>query len=318
MLSRAADNLYWMTRYVERAEAMARILDVAQRMSLQTAGSSRPGGRSDEWEAALIIAGCDKSFALHGGTATRKAVIDFLAFAPDNPSSIHACLKAARENARAMRAQITTEAWESINAAWLEMQTLTLKKVEADGFSPFFDWVRERSQLFRGVAEGTMQRDDANRFMRLGTLLERADSTARILDVKYHILLPSPGDIGGAVDYYQWGALLRSVSALRIYRQIYRDSIRPSRVAELLILREDFPRSLHACFAEIVTILQQLRQFYRHDYPSVRQAEGMLMKVRYGNIEAIFDAGLHEYLTETIDSNIELGAAIARDFMQPA
>lgn len=134
MLSRAADNLYWMTRYVERAEAMARILDVAQRMSLQTAGNSRPGGRSDEWEAALIIAGCDKSFALHGGTATRKAVIDFLAFAPDNPSSIHACLKAARENARAMRAQITTEAWESINAAWLEMQTLTLKKVEADGF----------------------------------------------------------------------------------------------------------------------------------------------------------------------------------------
>lgn len=317
MLSRAADNLYWMTRYIERAEAMARILNVAQRMSL-TAGNTRGNGRSDEWEAALIIAGCDKSFALHGGAVTHRAVIDFLAFAPDNPSSIHACLKAARENARAMRAQITSEAWESINASWLEMQMLSLKKVESDGFSPFFDWVRERSQLFRGVAEGTMQRDDANRFMRLGTLLERADSTARILDVKYHILLPSPGDIGGAVDYYQWGALLRSVSALRIYRQIYRDSIRPSRVAELLILREDFPRSLHACFAEIVSILQQLRQNYCRDYPSVRQAEGMLMKVRYGDIEAIFDAGLHEYLTETIDSNIELGAAIARDFMQPA
>lgn len=317
MLSRAADNLYWMTRYVERAEAMARILDVAQRMSLQ---KSVGGGaeKSEEWEAALIIAGCDKAFAIRRGKATRRAVIDFLAFAPDNPSSINACLRAARENARAMRAQITSEAWQSINAAWLELQGVTLAKLEADGPQAFFDWVRERSHLFRGVAEGTMQRDDAHRFMRLGTLLERADSTARILDVKYHVLLPSSSDVGGAVDYYQWGALLRSVSAFRIYRQIYRDAIRPAQVAELLILREDFPRSLHACFAEIVEILQRLRERYRRDYPSVRLAEGMLMKLRYGDIEAIFDRGLHEYLTEAIDGNIELGAAIVRDFMQPA
>lgn len=316
MLSRAAENLYWMTRYVERAEAMARILDVAQRMSLQKSA----GGfeQSEEWEAALIIAGCDEPFAIRRGKATRRAVIDFLAFAPDNPSSINACLRAARENARAMRAQITSEAWQSINAAWLELQGVTLAKVEADGPLAFFDWVRERSHLFRGVAEGTMQRDDAHRFMRLGTLLERADSTARILDVKYHVLLPSSSDVGGAVDYYQWGALLRSVSAFRIYRQIYRDAIRPAKVAELLILREDFPRSLHACFAEIVEILQRLRERYRRDYPSVRLAEGMLMKLRYGDIEAIFDRGLHEYLTEAIDGNIELGAAIVRDFMQPA
>jgi len=315
MLSRAADNLYWMTRYIERAEAMARILGVAHRMSMQSTHGS--GVRNDEWDAALIIAGCDKSFALHGGPATRRGVIDFLAFVPDNPSSIHACLKAARENARAMRAQITSEAWESINAAWLEMRTFSMAKVETDGFSSFFDWVRERSQLFRGVAEGTMQRDDAYRFMRLGTLLERADSTARILDVKYHVLLPSPGDIGGAVDYYQWGALLRSVSAFRIYRQIYRDSIRPLKVAELLVLREDFPRSLHACFAEIVQILQYLRESYRRDYPSVRLAESMLLKLRYDDIDTIFTGGLHEYLTNLIDTNIELGAAIARDFMQP-
>ena len=316
MLSRAAENLYWMTRYVERAEAMARILDVAQRMSLQKSA----GGfeQSEEWEAALIIAGCDGPFAIRRGKATRRAVIDFLAFAPDNPSSINACLRAARENARAMRAQITSEAWQSINAAWLELQGVTLAKLEADGPQAFFDWVRERSHLFRGVAEGTMQRDDAHRFMRLGTLLERADSTARILDVKYHVLLPSSSDVGGAVDYYQWGALLRSVSAFRIYRQIYRDAIRPAKVAELLILREDFPRSLHACFAEIVEILQRLRERYRRDYPSVRLAEGMLMKLRYGDIEAIFDRGLHEYLTEAIDGNIELGAAIVRDFMQPA
>jgi len=313
MLSRAADNLYWMMRYVERAENMARMLDVTHRMSLMGADTGM-----NQWDAALIIAGADKPFALRGGAATPRSVIDFLAFAPDNPSSIAACLKGARENARAMRAQITNEAWESINAAWLEMRTLTLDKVEADGLRGFFDWVRDRSHLFRGVAEGTMQRGDAYRFMRLGTLIERADSTARILDVKYHILLPSPRDVGGAVDYYQWGALLRSVSSFRIYRQIYRDSIHPLRVAELLILRDDMPRSLHNCFAEIVEIMQYLRQHYRRDYESVRLAEGLLMRLRYGSIDEIVAKGLHEYLTEAIDRNIELGAAIAQDFMHTA
>ncbi len=310
MLSRAADNLYWMMRYVERAENMARMLDVTHRMSLMGADTGM-----NQWDAALIIAGADKPFALRGGSATPRSVIDFLAFAPDNPSSIAACLKGARENARAMRAQITNEAWESINAAWLEMRTLTLDKVEADGLRGFFDWVRDRSHLFRGVAEGTMQRGDAYRFMRLGTLIERADSTARILDVKYHILLPSPRDVGGAVDYYQWGALLRSVSSFRIYRQIYRDSITPLRVAELLILRDDMPRSLHNCFAEIVDIMQHLRQHYRRDYESVRLAERLLMKLRYGSIDEIVAKGLHEYLTEAIDQNIELGSMIAQDFM---
>ncbi len=313
MLSRAADNLYWMMRYVERAENVARMLDVTHRMSLMGADAGM-----NQWNAALIIAGCDKPFALRGGAASPRSVIDFLAFDRENPSSIAACLLAARENARAMRAQITNEAWESINAAWLEMRTLSLDKVESDGLRGFFDWVRDRSHLFRGVAEGTMQRGDAYRFMRLGTLIERADSTARILDVKYHILLPSAKDVGGAVDYYQWGALLRSVSSFRIYRQIYRDSIKPLRVAELLILRDDMPRSLHACFSEIVEILDELRRDYRRDFPSVRLAEGILMQLRYGSIDDILTVGLHEYLTEAIDRNIELGTAIAQDFMHTA
>ncbi|WP_370153150.1 alpha-E domain-containing protein [Ferrovibrio sp.] len=315
MLSRAADNLYWMMRYTERAENMARILDVAHRMALQGNVGQERGG---PWGPALIIAGCEQAFALHGGPSSPRNVIDFLAFNPDNPSSILACLKAARENARAMRAQITSEAWQSINAAWLEMRGLSHTSVESDGYSIFFDWVRERSHLFRGVAEGTMPRGDAYNFMRLGTLLERADSTARILDVKYHILLPSVAEVGGAVDYYQWAALLRSVSSFRIYRQIYRDVIKPTRVAELLVLRADMPRSLHACFAEIVEIMQELREGYRRNYLSVRMAESMLMKLRYGNIDDIFARGLHEYLTEMVDANIELGAQLARDFMQVA
>lgn len=311
MLARAAENLYWMMRYVERAENMARILDVSHRMSLTGADTGM-----NQWDAAIIIAGCEESFAARGGESTPRAVLEYLAFNLENPSSIAACLRAARENARAMRAQITSEAWESINATWLEMRALTFEKVEAQGLRGFFDWVRDRSHLFRGVAEGTMQRNDAYRFMRLGTLIERADSTARILDVKYHILLPSPADVGGAVDYYQWGALLRSVSSFRIYRQIYRDAIRPRQVAELLILRQDMPRSLHACFSEIVYILVKLRDEYGKDFECVRLADRILMKLRYGDgVEEIMQTGMHEYLTEAINQNIELGSAIARDFM---
>ncbi len=314
MLSRAADNLYWMARYIERAENIARMLDVSYRMSL-LAGSEHD--QRTQWSPALIIAGCDEPFDKKGIDPSAANVIQYLALDPQNPSSIYACLRAARENARAMRAQITNEMWESINATWLDMPGLDYATLQGRGISSFFDWVKERSHLFRGVTYGTMQRDEAFRFVRLGTFLERADSTARILDVKYHILLPAAQDVGGVVDYYQWGALLRSVSAFRVYRKIYRDVITALRVAELLILREDMPRSLHACFTEISEILGFLRHLYGRDYESTRLAIEMHSKLRYGRMEDIFAQGLHEYLTEMIDRNKALGAAIARDFMAP-
>ncbi len=314
MLARAADNLYWMARYIERAENMARMLDVSWRMSLLPIGSDP---QRLQWEPALIVAGCDRPFAERGLEINARNVIEFLALDPANPSSIVACLGAARENARAMRTQLTTEAWESLNATWLEVRGYDWERLSQIGFRAFFDWVKERSHLFRGVTFGTMQRDTPFRFVRLGGFIERADSTARLLDVKYHVLLPTPRDIGGVVDYYQWSALLRSVSGFQAYRRIYRDVIAPQRVAEMLILRPDMPRSLVATFGEATETLVALREKFGRDYACTRLALAMHSKLRYGRIEDIFSSGLHEYLTEFIDSNIALGQAIARDFMLP-
>jgi uncharacterized alpha-E superfamily protein len=311
MLSRAADNLYWMARYIERAENMARILDVSWRMSLLPTHE----GEAGPWQPALIIAGAEKPFAETGKPVDAANVIRFLALDADNPSSIRSCLRAARENAHAMRAQITTEMWEAMNATWLEAMELDYAKLEASGFRPFFDWVKDRSHLFRGVTYGTLLRDEAFNFIRVGTFLERADSTARILDVKYHVLLPSVREVGGAVDYYQWAALLRSVSSLRAYRKVYKNAITPRRVAELLILRGDMPRSLLACFTELTENLSALRDLYRRDYESTRLALAMHSRLKYGAMEDVFTQGLHEYLTDFIDSNVALGNAIHRDFM---
>lgn len=311
MLSRAADNLYWMARYMERAENMARMLDVSYRMSLMP--SSEEPRR--QWEPPLIIAGCDQSFAATGQPYDGHSVINYLALDSGNPSSIRRCLQAARENARAMRSEITTEMWESINATWLEMREMEYPHLVSLGYSDFFEWVKERSHLFRGVTSGTMMREEAFHFVRLGTALERADATARLLDVKYHMLLPSPRDVGGLVDHYQWAALLRSVSALRAYRNTYRQSIVPAKVADLLILNPAMPRSLAACFEEITDTLFTLRDAYRRDYESARMAFAMHSRLRFTRIDEIFAFGLHEFLTEQIDGNIRLGHAIARDFM---
>jgi uncharacterized alpha-E superfamily protein len=312
MLSRAADNLYWMARYTERAENMARILDVSYRMSLLPVAAE---AQRTLWEPALIIAGADKPFAEKSINVTARNVMEFLALDRDNPSSIYSCIASARENARSMRVQITSEMWESMNATWLEVRDLTYNRLESMGPRTFFDWVKERSHLFRGVTYGTMLRDEAFRFVRLGTFLERADCTARLLDVKYHVLLPRPEDVGGALDYYQWGALLRSVSAFRAYRNLYRDVIKPIQVAELLILRGDMPRSLLASFNEIREILTSLRDTYSRDYASTRLALELHSQLRYGRIEEVFAQGLHEYLTQFIEQIIALGGSIARDFM---
>lgn len=315
MLSRAADNLYWMARYMERGENVARILDVSYRMSLLP-GSTE--GQATQWESALKISETDQAFAKTKLDINDRNVIEFLALDPTNPSSIHFSIRAARENARAMRVQITTEMWEAMNSTWLEMRDITYPKLMAMGCRAFFDWVKERSHLFRGVTYGTMQRDEAFRFTRLGTFLERSDCTARLLDTKYHVLLPAPSDVGGAVDYHQWGALLRSVSGFQVYRRIYRDVIKPINVAELLILREDMPRSLHACFRQIVEILQALREEHRRDYECSRIGDEIYNRIRYGRIEDIFNHGLHEYLLQVIEMNEELSLAIARDFLMPA
>ncbi|HEY2628189.1 MAG TPA: alpha-E domain-containing protein [Usitatibacter sp.] len=309
MLSRVASSLYWMSRLVERAENTARVLDVAWRMSLLV---KEPSLQDQEWFAPLNITGTLFPFAGRHDHVCAREVLHFMALDPENPSSIYACARQARENARAVRGSITSEMWEVLNSTWIEMQQMDEEKMRARGVSALFDWVKERSHLFRGVTFGTMHRDDAYEFARLGTHMERADSTARILDVKYHILLPSVKEVGGAVDYYQWSAVLRSVSAFEAYRKVYRDVITPLKLAELLILRDDIPRSLRFCVGQVCETLGHVQNAQSGE--TLRRADQILSNLQYGRMSEIFAGGLHEYLTEFLESTQELSGLIQQSF----
>ena len=211
---------------------------------------------------------------------------------------------------------MTSETWENINALWLEFSQFMDQDLAKNGLREFCDWVKARSHLFRGVCFGTMLRDDAFSFVRLGTFIERADNTARLLDVKYHLLLPEQEEIGGAVDYYEWSAVLRSVSAFQAYQKIYSDSIEPWRVAELLVLRRDMPRSLHACFDEITLILEQLSGPRQTECK--RLAGELHAKLRFGKMRSIFQQGLHEFLEDFVMANNKLGAEVHKTFFSIA
>lgn len=313
MLSSTASTLYWMARYIERAENTARILDVAYRMSLLPQSAQLT---DHEWVAPLNITGTLYPFSGRYSTVTAKDVMYFMALDPNNPSSIYSCAKAARENARAVRGNLTLEMWEVINTTWLELQQVTEERVAGEGALGFFDWVKDRSHMFRGVTVGTALKDGAFHFNRLGTFLERADNTARILDVKYHVLLPSLEDVGGAVDYYQWAAVLRSVAAFAAYRKVYRDVITPLKVAELLILRQDMPRSLHACMDEAYDILQMIATPYSGE--AIRSAGELHASLHFGRIDVIFSDGLHEYLTEFLGRLKALSSEVDRCFFNVA
>ena len=247
MLSRVADRIFWMSRQMERAENTARILGVTSNLVL----FGTVDVQEENLLAPLSITGTEELYKERHDKLDLPALIDFMALDEKNPSSIYSCLKWARENAHAVRWLLTSEMWETLNATWIEVRAIPRSRVIGSGATEFFDWVKERSHLFRGVTYGTIVRGEAFNFSRLGTFLERADNTARILDVKYHILLPSVEDVGGALDYYQWAALLRSVSSFETYRQLYRDQIFPIKVAQLLILERRMPRSLAACFDQV-------------------------------------------------------------------
>jgi uncharacterized alpha-E superfamily protein len=234
----------------------------------------------------------------------------------ENPSSIYCCLRAARESARSVRGAITSEMYEDLNSAWIAIRENGHERLRSQGVSEFLDWVKMRSHLFRGVTFGTMLRDEAYHFIRLGTHIERADNTARILDTKYHILLPSAADIGGAVDYYQWASLLQSLSGFESYRKIYSDLISPRRVAELLVLRDDMPRSLHSCLNFIDDTLELLCDDNSRELR--RQAGELHARLHYGKTEEIIRFGLHEYLMDFLARVSSLGGEISRRFLVPA
>ena len=314
MLSRTADHLFWMSRYTERAENTARILDVNYQTSLlpQSATSAQAG-----WEGLLSISELKPAFtAKYGENVVPRDVMDFMVRDEQNSSSIVSCLKNARENARAVRGTLTTEVWETENQTHLEViRMLKSGDFERDP-SKFFEWVKFRSHLSRGVTAGTMLQDEAFHFLRLGTFLERADNTARLVDVKFHAVkkeLASAADED--FDFYHWSSILRSVSGFEIYRKVYRDVIKPERVAELLILRPDMPRSLLGCLNEVMNNLAMVTSDANSE--TRRRAGKLRSDLQYARIDEILANGLHAFLTQFLDRVNELGAHLSREFLVP-
>jgi uncharacterized alpha-E superfamily protein len=323
MLSRTADHLFWMARYMERAENTARMLDVNYQTSLlpQSADAAEKG-----WKGLLSISELSGDFAKRYGQVLASNVMDYMVSDAQNPSSIRSCLMAARENARAVRGTLTTEVWETQNQTWLEFQRMVATGFQRDP-SALFEWVKFRSHLSRGVTVGTMLQDEAFHFLRIGSFLERADNTARLLDVKFHAVeteyfgaasqSQSQGDGARDIefDFYHWSAILRSVSGFEVYRKAYRNLIKPEKVAELLILRPDMPRSLAACVNEVLANLKMVAN--EQSGETLRKAGRLRADLQYGRIDEILATGLHAFLTQFLDRVGTLGVGISRDFLVP-
>lgn len=318
MLSRTADHLYWMARYMERAENTARMLDVTLKAQLLP--------QSDDAEersrrAVLAISELGDAFDARYDTANREHVLHFMSADATNRSSIYCCLQSARENARAVRGTLTTEVWETINDTWLEYHhRLGVGLLDSDPTS-LFEWVKFRSHLSRGVTLGTALRDEAFYFTQLGTYLERADNTARILDVRFIDAGASVGrnDAGAAAvhleDFYYWTSVLGSVSGLEVYRQVYRDVVTPERVVELLMLNASMPRSLLASIDGVCANLAVLRT--ANSNACERLAGKLHAELLYAEIRQILGAGLHGYLTEFLARVYAIGNSVAEAFLLP-
>lgn len=312
MLSRTADHLYWMARYMERAENLARILDVTYRMSLMPQFAAQA---QHTWSAALRIMAQEDAFQGLYPETSADNVLAFMILDSRNPNSVQNCLRLARENAHAVRGTLTSELWETTNSTWLKMQPFTLAQILDEGVSSFFDWVKFRSHLSRGVTLGTMLQDEALRFIRLGTFLERADNTLRILDVRYQLLKPVREGDTMAGDAEHWSALLRSLSAFEVYRRVYREPMCPARVAELLLLRVDMPRSLARCVKEVFSNLQAIAN--GHSAETLRRAGLMEASLRFGCIDDIVAGGLHDYVVNALAQIQALSQRISEDFLLP-
>jgi uncharacterized alpha-E superfamily protein len=314
MLSRTAEALYWTGRYMERADFLARILEGASRLAALPAREGDSDADS-AWASAIASAGVKQAFHASHKIATERTVRDFLAMGAGNPSSIHACLTKARTNARSVRTALTIELWETINGAWNQLPEFEAGLSNRDGVVRFTEWVKTMALAFDGAALRTMLRNDSYWFLRLGAGIERADNTARLLDVKYHLLLPAGEKVGGGLDYFQWTTLLREVSALTAYRWVYRESVRPWLVADLLVLNRQMPRSLASCQAMIVDNLERLAEGYGRRGQSQRLASNMLNRLSEARIEAIFQSGLHEFILGFLAENDRLAAAVTEQYL---
>jgi uncharacterized alpha-E superfamily protein len=311
MLSRTADHMYWMSRYIERAESLARLVDAHYRMSLLPHSGETLAQSLSSTMAALQM---EAAYKERHDAIEPRAVFEFVSLDRDFGGSIFSCLRAARENARAVRGSLTSELWETLNSTWLEVRSLASRRGSHPDIGQFVEWVKERSHLTRGVTVGTMMRDEAFHFTRIGTFLERADSTARILTAHQGDLVPG-ADASVVPDPYEWSVLLRALSAFEVYRRVYRDVITPSKVAQLLILRDDMPRSLLRCCKEVYHNLKSVAN--EQSAETERRAGEMHAMLHFTRMEEITASGLPRFLERFLVRLRDLGDRIASDFLLP-
>jgi uncharacterized alpha-E superfamily protein len=290
LLSRVADSVYWMGRYIERAENVARFIDVNHNMTLDL-----PPGYHDQWQPIVDTTGDRATFLERYGQATRQSVMQFLAFDAENPNSIHSCVLAGRENARSVRETISSEMWEQINTMYL-LITSESRRATPSSLADFCYNVRMACHLFQGITDATMSHNEPWHFIRLGRILERADKTTRLLDVKYFILLPSVADVGTPYDDIQWTAVLKSVSGFEMYRKLY-GRISPDRIVEFLLLDGEFPRALRYCIGLADASLHAITGTQPGAFScGAEQRMGLLRsELDFARVDSILADGLHEF-----------------------
>lgn len=309
MLGRTANGLFWMFRYIERAENTARLIDAGLRMSL-----TRMDGREEDWESVLRSSGAYNSYCEEYPEVTSADAINYLLRDKANPSSVLNVIESARNNGRMVRTALTREAWEATNECYLDIKSQLARKPSSADLPAIIDNIKQRTGLIRGAFHGTMLRTERYNFSRIGTFIERADNTARILDVKYYVLLPANSYVGSSLDNVQWESILRSVSAHRSYGWAYDDDYKPSNIADFLILNGRMPRSLAYCYDKINANLSYLEREYKDRascHETAAETQGML---REREIKEIMDMGLHEFLLDFIRQNNKVAADVAESY----
>ena len=304
MLSRTANNLFWLARYMERAEATARLIEMGQRMALL------PGPKeSNEWRSVMMAAGAVD--AVDGDKAVSEArVVKTLLLSADNPTSVRYCLERARANARAVRTSLTQQQWETLNDGWRRFEKLTTSEARQN-LGDHLDWVKNRTATFRGATEGFMLRNDRYDFLHLGAYVERANMTLRLLDVKYYVLLPETEVVGGGRDHYQWRSILLALSGHRAYHHNYDGDYSPWKITDFLILSPRFPRSLKFCYGGIRLHLDRLAEHYGERHQCCVTADEMLKRLNTKDLGEIFQSGLHEFIMGAIGTTYRLSDEIS-------
>jgi uncharacterized alpha-E superfamily protein len=307
MLSRTAENLFWIARYMERADTSARLLEVGSRISLMP---SAHGYRS-EWDSLLQASGMAEGFERKYGDPVQRNLESWLFFDRDNPSSVASCITGARENGRIVRTALTAQVWDALNSAFQELRVLERRERSSLELSELTDWVMRQAAMVRGAIDATLLRNDGYNFLNIGYYLERADNTARLMDVKYYVLLPRVEFVGSGLDNYQWVTLLRAMGAHRAFHWAYGGEVTAAKIADFLILNRQCPRSLTTCVAGIENHLGRLAKAYGRETPAQSAARDVLAGLETESVDRIFDEGLHEYLTRFIRDAAGLGGAIS-------